>query len=101
MAFDEDPGLVAWGPEGIYFSGLQKTSRHLFRVDPETGKVERITGPDTCVASQFSFTDDFSRMAFSAAAPNQFSEVTVSAVKRFEPRTLTNVSDQYKKFNLA
>src|SRR5689334_2430873 len=65
MTFDEDPGLVDWGPDGIYFSGLQKTSRHLFCVDPENGKVQRITGPDAYVASQFSFTRDFSRMAFS------------------------------------
>ncbi len=26
--------LVDWGPDGIYFSALQKTNAHLFRVDP-------------------------------------------------------------------
>ena len=101
MKFDEDPSLVAWGPAGIYFTGLQKTSRHLFRVDPGTGAVERITGPDGYVAGQFSFTKDYSRMAFSGAAPNQFSEIAISAVQTFQPRALTNVSDQYKNFRLA
>jgi dipeptidyl aminopeptidase/acylaminoacyl peptidase len=101
MPFDEDPGLIDWGSDGIYFSGLQKTSRHLFRVDPESGKMQRITGPDSYVASQFSFTKDFSRMAFTGGAPNQFSEVAVSPVERFDPRPLTNVAEQYKKFKLA
>ena len=101
MKFDEDPSLVAWGPEGIYFSALQKTARHLFRVDPGTGRVQRITGPEPYIAGQFSFTKDYSRMAFTSAAPNQFSEVAMSAVQPFEPRVLTNVSDQFRKFRLA
>ncbi len=33
-AFDEQPGFVDWNADGIYFSGLQKTAAHLFRVDP-------------------------------------------------------------------
>ena len=37
--FDENPGLVDWKPDGIYFTGLQKTASHLFRVDPETGNI--------------------------------------------------------------
>ena len=69
MKFDEDPGLVDWGPDGIYFAAAQKTSRHLFRVDPESGSVERITGPDSYIAGEFSFTRDFSRMTFTGAAP--------------------------------
>ena len=101
MKFDEDPSLVAWAPEGIYFTGLQKTSRHLFRVHPGTGAVERLTGPDAYVAGQFSFTKDYSRMAFSGAAPNEFSEVAISPLAPFQPRPLTNVSNQYRSFKLA
>jgi dipeptidyl aminopeptidase/acylaminoacyl peptidase len=40
-------------------------------------------------------------MAFTGAEPNQFSEIAVSPVQGFRPQTLTNVSDQYKKFRLA
>src|SRR5437660_3253054 len=28
--FDEDPGLIGWGPDGIYFAAEQKTYAHLF-----------------------------------------------------------------------
>jgi dipeptidyl aminopeptidase/acylaminoacyl peptidase len=101
MKFDEDPGPVEWGPDGIYFTAREKTSRHLFRADPASGHVERITGPDSYIADQFSFTKDFSRMAFTGAAPNQFSEVAISPVKQFAPRALTNVGDQFKRFRLA
>src|SRR5215471_12909125 len=31
-SFDEDPGLIAWGPDGIYFGATQKTAAHLFRL---------------------------------------------------------------------
>jgi Tol biopolymer transport system component len=45
-SFDEDPNLVDWGDDGIYFSAWQKTARHLFCLDPDTGAIRRITGPD-------------------------------------------------------
>src|SRR5215813_10719564 len=31
-SFDENPGLIDWKPDGIYFAGSQKTASHLFRV---------------------------------------------------------------------
>jgi len=34
-AFDEDPDLIDWGPDGIYFEAAQKTYVHMFRVNPE------------------------------------------------------------------
>src|SRR5207244_12393860 len=38
-SFDENPGLVAWKADGIYFTGLQKTALHIFRVDQAAGRV--------------------------------------------------------------
>jgi dipeptidyl aminopeptidase/acylaminoacyl peptidase len=101
MKFDEDPTLVDWGPDGIYFVALQKTTQHLFRVDPASGHMERITGPDSCIAREFSFTKDFLHMAFSGSAPNQFSDIKVSPVRPYNPRALTDVAEQYRKFRLA
>ena len=45
-AFDEQPSLVAWTADGIYFGASQKTASHLFRVDPATGAITRISQPD-------------------------------------------------------
>ena len=33
-SFDEDPHLVGWGPDGIWFWGFQRTDSHLFRIPP-------------------------------------------------------------------
>src|ERR1700730_5280949 len=44
--FDENPGLIEWKRDGIYFAGQQKTASHLFRADPASGKIVRISQPD-------------------------------------------------------
>ena len=42
-AFDEDPGLIGWAPDGIYFAAEQKTYAHLFRLNPDTKAVEKLS----------------------------------------------------------
>ncbi|HXG92257.1 MAG TPA: S9 family peptidase [Blastocatellia bacterium] len=99
--FDEDPTLLAWSPDGIYFWGQQKTSAHLFRLNPATKAIEQITGPTEFGSLSHSFTRDFKRMAFIGTRPNQYPEVFVSDVKPFAPRQLTAMSEQLKDFQLA
>ena len=99
--FDEQPGLVAWTADGIYFSGLQKTAGHLFRVDPAGAAITRVSGPDNLMAGGFSLTRDGGRMAFSASSPTTLNEIFVSDVKAFAPRVLTQMSDQAKPFVLG
>ncbi|HZE70097.1 MAG TPA: S9 family peptidase [Pyrinomonadaceae bacterium] len=99
--FDENPGLVDWKPEGIYFTGLQKTSSHLFRVDPDTGKIVRLTAPDNLLAGGFSLTPDARQMAFTASSPTSLNEVFVSDLQKFAPRALTSMTDQTKQFVLG
>jgi len=70
-SFDEDTNLLRWGPEGIYFSALQKTSSGLFVLDAKTGMVQRINLPGTDNASAFSFSKDFKSVAYRGAGPNQ------------------------------
>ena len=43
-SFDENPGLLEWKRDGIYFGGLQKTASHLFRVDPVERKIHARLG---------------------------------------------------------
>lgn len=96
--FDENPGLVDWKADGIYFSGLQKTASHLFRVDPATGKITRVSGPDNLMAGSFSLTRDGQRLAFVATSPTTLNEVFTSELNRFAPRVLTNMTEQSKSF---
>ncbi len=100
-AFDEQPGFVEWNADGIYFGGLQKTASHLFRVDPATGRVARVTAPDNLMAGGFSFTKDGKQIAFTSPSPTSLGEVYVSSVQTFSPRKLTAMTDQVKDFTLA
>jgi dipeptidyl aminopeptidase/acylaminoacyl peptidase len=100
-AFDEQPGFVEWNPEGVYFSGLQKTASHLFRVDPSSGKVTRISNPDNLMGGGFSFTADGKQIAFTAPSPTSLGEIHVTPTAGFAPRKLTSMTDQVANYKLA
>jgi dipeptidyl aminopeptidase/acylaminoacyl peptidase len=99
--FDEDPRMVDWGPDGIYFQGLQKTASHLFRLDPQTKQITRITGPDAYYLDGVSFTKDFKTIALTAEDGQHMSEVFVSPTGNFSPRKLTDMTAQVKDWILA
>ena len=54
-AFDEDPALLDWGPNGIWLWASQKTEAGLFRLDPATKAVTRVPFEGTPFAFGFSF----------------------------------------------
>lgn len=98
--FDENAGFVAWKSDGIYFSALQKTASHLFKLNPSTLAITRVTAPENIMAGGFSFTRDGKRMAFTSPSPTSLNEVFISDLP-FNPRRLTNMTDQVKNFVLA
>ena len=100
-SFDENPSFVDWNANGIYFTGLQKTASHLFRVDPVTAKITRIDTADSLMAGSFSLTRDGRRMAFAAGSPTSLNEIFVSGVDSFSPRALTDLTSQAKGFTLG
>ena len=99
--FDEDASLIDWGPDGIYFAAFQRAAAHVFRVNPETQAIDRISSPDGYFVPDASFTPDHHMFAATGALPNHFSEVFVSSTKDFAPRYLTNMAEQWKEFHLA
>ena len=99
--FDENPGLVEWKADGIYFTGLQRTASHLFRVKPAGGTITRVSGPDDLMAGSFSLTRKGDAMAFVAGSPTSMNEVFVSDMRSFAPRKLTNMTEQAKAFTLG
>jgi dipeptidyl aminopeptidase/acylaminoacyl peptidase len=99
--FDEPPALLAWGPDGIYFSALRKTDEHLFRLNPATKEVERISQPEHATFSRFSLTRDCKHAAFLRGDAKTLPEVHASAVAPFEPKRLTSLTDQLKGYRLA
>ncbi len=99
--FDEDARIIDWGPGGIDFSAMQKGAAHVFRADPTTLAIRRITSPDSFFSSGASFTRDHRTMAAVGAMPNHFAEVFVSPVADFAPRYLTAAGEQWKDFKLT
>jgi dipeptidyl aminopeptidase/acylaminoacyl peptidase len=100
-AFDEQPGLVDWTADGVYFGGLQKTASHLFRVNPATGAVARISQDDSLMLGGGTLTRDGKTVAFAASSPMSLGEIYVSAIAPFAPRRLTSMTDQVSGWTLG
>jgi dipeptidyl aminopeptidase/acylaminoacyl peptidase len=106
-SFDEDPNLVAWSADGIYFSAQQKTWSHLFCLNPSTGTIAKISAPDDRANSGFSFTADFRQIAVVSGWTGSYPEVYVASVhggsgeSAGAVRRLTAMRDQFKDFKLA
>ena len=99
--FDESVGLLDWKTDGIYFNALQRTSAHLFRLDPQTGSIARITQPDNLLAGSVSLSRDSRKLAFTASSPSSLSEVFITDTNKFVPRVLTNMTQQTKNLILG
>ena len=99
--FDEDPYLLEWGPDGIYFGAQQKTNAHGFRLDPQTGEIRRFTTPDSLLIEEISLTRDCKTLAFIAEDASHMMELFVSRVSPFAPRKLTDMTAQVKDWTLG
>ncbi len=99
-AFDENPYAVAWDKAGIYFSALQKTAAHLFRLDPVSLGIERVSAPDAAMASGFTFSKDGLRVAFQEGTATALPEIFVTEFP-WRPRPLTRMTDQVGAFTLG
>ena len=100
-AFDEDPNLIDWGPDGIYFEANQKTYSHAFRLNPETKAIEKLDATDHAVAFGFSFTRDFKHAAFRAALGDEYAEIYAASVSPWKATKLTALGEQLKPFKVA
>ena len=96
--FDESPNLLAWSPDGIYFSALQRTSSHLFKLNPETRAVTRLTAPERAIYNQFSFTKDFQSAAFIREEGSSLPEAQFTRLQPFVPASVSAANDQIKDF---
>jgi dipeptidyl aminopeptidase/acylaminoacyl peptidase len=100
-SFDENPSLEGWGPDGIYFSGLQKTLSFLYRLDPQTKAIQRVLGSEALRLASVSLARDFRTVAFTAAEPGRLAEVFLAIPGSSQPRRLSDASAQVAAFRLA
>jgi dipeptidyl aminopeptidase/acylaminoacyl peptidase len=101
-SFDEDARLLDWSEKGIYFAALKKTAAHLYLLNVATGAVAQVTHPDDVVANGFSFSKDFSHVAYRGAAPNEGGEIYVAATSGDGSAVrMTHLTDAMKPYTLA
>jgi dipeptidyl aminopeptidase/acylaminoacyl peptidase len=96
--FDEVPSVVGWNTTGLYFSALQKTAGHLFRLNPGSGQIARVSAPDDLMGGGFTIDREGNHVAFTAGAPKTMSELYVSDVNGFAPKALTDMTAQAADF---
>ncbi|HJQ41246.1 MAG TPA: S9 family peptidase [Thermoanaerobaculia bacterium] len=99
-AFDEDATILDWAPAGIYFRGFQKTASHLFRLDPQTKAIARVTAPDEFYLADSSFSRNFDTMAYTAPARANVTEVYVGPLAG-PAKKLTDMMAQYAGLTLG
>jgi dipeptidyl aminopeptidase/acylaminoacyl peptidase len=100
-AFDEDPNLLDWGADGIYFSAAERTYSHLFRIDPATKALSKLTKDARGIPGAFTFTSDFRRTAFLTSSADVFPEIATADVATMSTRTLTDLGAQLKDWTLG
>ncbi len=100
-AFDEDPNLIDWTSVGIVFSGLRKTTSHLFVADPSSKAITRISQPDALIGFGFSLSKDGSAVAFGAASPTTMAEVYAASRTGFSARKLTDMTSQLASYRVG
>jgi dipeptidyl aminopeptidase/acylaminoacyl peptidase len=100
--FDEQPSLLDWSKAGVSFRAQQKTTSHLFHLDPATKVIERIT-PDGFFLGDAGLSPDGSTVAFTASDASSVSEVFVSPAAKggFVPKKLTDMNAQFAGFALG
>src|SRR5262245_49659338 len=91
-SFDEQATAIAWTSAGIYFVGRVRTYEHLFRLDPVSKAVRRVTEPLESVSFGFSITPDGRHVAFTGADAGHYQEIFFSPLgTTLTPRRLTSV----------
>lgn len=100
-SFDENPQALDWTPDGMYFGATQKMSDHLFKVDPVTLKIQRISSDDALLVNEASLTPDGKSVAFVGEGPTTLTELYVSSTASFAPKKLTDLTAQVSGWQLG
>ena len=98
-SFDESAGIIDWAPSGIYFSGSRE---HQFPPLSAVARRQGHTGDRGLGRERggFSFSRDFSRMAFTSGDAKSFPEVFAGPVEG-EAKKLTSLGDQIKDWKIG
>ena len=98
-AFDEQPSIIDWAPNGILFSALEGISTRLYQIHAD-GRIEAQSPANGATVGGISFSRDFSKGAFVGASAKSFPEVYAGAPKGADTK-LTNFSEQVRDWKVG
>jgi len=90
---DEWKSGAAWTPTGLYVTAWRKTERHLFLVDPSTGRTRPFATTPRIIGG-VDFSADGGIVALSGATPTTLTEIYRTPVARWQPTAVTRMTDQ-------
>ena len=95
-AFDEDPNIVAWKPNGILFAASEKTFSYLYRLDPDTKAIAKTAPGNTpmTVNSGFTVSKDGQAIAFLRSDAKTMAEVYVGGGQQAVAKKITDMNAQ-------
>jgi dipeptidyl aminopeptidase/acylaminoacyl peptidase len=93
-AFDEDPNVLDWSSAGIFFAASDHTYSHLYRLDPASKAIDRVTPAEPAVNSGFSFAKDGTYAYLRSDAKSMADVHVVSGFSRTSPKRLTDMNAQ-------
>jgi dipeptidyl aminopeptidase/acylaminoacyl peptidase len=98
--FDENPGLIAWREDGLYFTAFERTERHLYRVKPDGSGLRKLSG-DAWVLGSVAFAASAPRVALIADRFDRYTEVYTSPIEVLSPERVTDFDAQLASFTLG
>jgi dipeptidyl aminopeptidase/acylaminoacyl peptidase len=98
-AFDEQPRLIDWRSNGIYFAAL-RDGVGLYRMDPVGGNIERL-GPHDLILDNLSITPDGATLAWCGGDATHLAELYMSASATFAPQKLTDETGRVQDLTLG
>ena len=99
--FDENPSLLGWSGDALYFSAEQKTNVHLFRIDSDGNHLTQITSGGDFVLDSASFSRTFTRAALVVEDASHVPEIYASNLAPLQLRQVTHFTDQVRNWRLA
>ena len=93
-SFDESVSPLVWLKSGILFGATQRTAAHLFRLDPATQAVSKITPGTQWIFSGITMTADAGTIAFIRTGPGEFPELWAVSATTGVLKKLTDLGAQ-------
>ncbi len=97
---DEDLGGLSWTRSGIYALARQGTLRHVYLIDPRSGRARRLSDTPENV-SAYDVSHDGRAMALVGQTPGTLPEVYLTPTERFRPVALTDLTRQIAEWELG